>query len=111
MADQIPADDRTARKGFLFPTWAVGLLMLAGLLMVATIIYAISIDVKPELRVQIIYQAALVLAGLIGLRLAIWRSVTGHKQADAAIGQLKATQAQLKNTERQIGLAEAGAYS
>src|SRR5688572_420523 len=48
-----------AKGGFAFPNWAVGLFIAAGLILIGALVYAVSIDVAPEARVQIIYQTAL----------------------------------------------------
>jgi hypothetical protein len=92
-----------------FPNSVIGIVIAAFVLWIAVVVYALSAEnLAAADRSQIIYQTALMLAGLIGLPLAIWRSFTAHRQADAALGQLKATEAQLANTARQITLAEGG---
>jgi hypothetical protein len=83
------------------PNWAAMGIVLVPLLLVLSIAIAIATGDTPTERVQMIYQLALVIAGLIGLPLAIWRSWTAHKQAQTG-------QKQLEGLQRQIAIAEAG---
>ena len=85
------------------PNWAIGGLMAVVAIFLATVIYAFAADgLRSPERIQIIYQVGLVLAGLIGLPITIWRSLTAHRQVKAALGQLQSTQEQLKRTDRQL---------
>jgi hypothetical protein len=109
MSDGNPSVLNARGQGFMFPNWALGLCLSAAILWILSIVWAVSVETETAgERIQIIYQVGLLSAGLIGLPLAVWRSVTAHKQAEAALGQLRATEAQLENTSRQIALAEAG---
>jgi hypothetical protein len=85
-----------------FPNWAAGGLVLAAILLLLAFVLAAGTGATPAERVQMMYQLALVIAGLIGLPLAIWRSWTGHRQAETG-------QKQLEGLQRQIALAESGA--
>jgi hypothetical protein len=84
------------------PNWAAGGVVFAIVLLFIASVVALSTGSTPSERVQMIYQLALVIAGLIGLPLAIWRSWTAHRQAETGLKQLEGLQ-------RQISLAERGA--
>ncbi|MGX7709526.1 pentapeptide repeat-containing protein [Methylobacterium sp. Gmos1] len=84
------------------PNWTVGGAVVAIILLLVSTVYAFSAGKNAAESVQMIYQSALVIAGLIGLPLAIWRSWTAHKQA-------LTSQKQLEGFQKQIALLEAGA--
>ncbi|MGW9820295.1 hypothetical protein ACUXK4_002866 [Methylorubrum extorquens] len=69
--------------------------VVAALLTLFLFVYALSSGEGPAQKIQMIYQSALVMAGLIGLPLAIWRSWTAHQQ--------------FKTTQKQVSLLEQGA--
>lgn len=91
---------RVRRLGL--PNILVGSALVVILAAVMIVIFSLSAGKNVTESVQVVYQLGLLLAGVIGLPLAIWRSLIAHKQA--AIGE-----AQLKGLQQQIALAEAGA--
>jgi hypothetical protein len=93
---------RDTLERFGVPNLVAGLGILFIISFPIAIIFASTAGRTAAESVQITYQIALVLAGLIGLPLAVWRSWTAHRQA--AIGM-----EQLRGLQRQIALAEAGA--
>jgi hypothetical protein len=84
------------------PNWAAGGLLLAILFLLIGSVFALGTGATPTERVQMVYQFALIIAGLIGLPLAMWRTFTAHQQAQTGLRQLEGLQ-------RQIALAESGA--
>lgn len=84
------------------PNWAVTGTTIALVLLLVSGVFAFSSAENSAQAIQMVYQSALVIAGLIGLPLAIWRSWTAHTQAITG-------QRQLEGFQRQVALLEAGA--
>jgi hypothetical protein len=91
----------TLRRASL-PNALVGGALVVILAAALIIVFSLSAGKSVTESVQIAYQLGLLLAGVIGLPLAIWRSLIAHRQAATA-------EAQLKGLQQQISLAEAGA--
>lgn len=84
------------------PNWAAGGGIAALVLLLLSVVFSATAADAPVQFVQMVYQSALVIAGLVGLPLAIWRSWTAHQQA-------KTGQKQLEGFQTQVRLLEAGA--
>lgn len=96
--DNLKASIRTKA----LPNWVITYAIIAVICLINVYIISASSAETSVQRVQIIYQLSLVVAGAIGLPLAVWRSWTAHRQAITG-------QKQLEGFQKQLIILEAGA--